>query len=357
MTSKKKDNFFFITNNTMKQTPKKTEILNLFNTINTEKSRPKIYALPKVKKEKKNMITHNLEVPFFDDSQLFSDEQQTSKNKIKSLKGLINLSNVEQIKSIILPEIKANNYKDQIDSNFAKDMINSKIHSLAEDISRGKYTSQGFHELRQNILIEQVLEKNQKSIENLGKAVKEIKTKEILEEERDVCVFENLREIRLKQLIRNFLGAKDNKLNQVNIRIEHEKFFKILVNKVNFIEDGYQIPDFKNNFVNYRDKMDKLNEYRNIIDRGINIYLNIVRYALQRCKDDKKEMIEREIAKESRAEDEEDPNDKINFLRTKEKNKDKIFYEVTNFFVHKYVKYDKVRFADNKYRDIIYKLK
>ena len=122
--------------------------------------------------------------------------------------------------------------------------------------------------------------------------------------------------------------------------------------------DIYQVPTFKNNFINYSNKMENLNQYKNVIDQGINRYLNLLKYSIQKKKDNLKNHVvnEKEIEEEKKLKKllDEDPNDNVNFLRSRDRDKNNQIYEIDNFFIHKYSKYQNVRLSSDKIKNFIF---
>lgn len=353
---------YFIQNNTIKINPKTTEILHLF--VTQTKKPPQLYpkkikcpsTMGKLKAHRPKINSGSFPPPFNDES-LLLDQCLNYPSKVKLLNDDLKKSNIEQIKQLILPSI-ANSFQsiDFIQMKFSSPVTHYKISSIAKEVSANKFESPKYHEIRSNFFIKDVINKNKKTLATIKKAITDTRTPEEKEEAYDSFVSESLAMIKLKRLIRNFLGAKDNKLNQ--IVIEKEKFFDSLENKVNFIYDIYKVPNFKNNFINYTNKMDSLNQYKNIIDTGINKYLNLLKYSIQKEKDNRKNHIENEKEQEEKRKLKkllnEDPDDEVNFLRSRDKDNNKLLYEIDNFFIHKYVKYQNVNFANDKVKKCIF---
>lgn len=251
------------------------------------------------------------------------------------------------------------------------------------------------------------------------KSRKEIKSKEEREEQYDTVVYEDCNETRLKNIIRNYLRSKDNKLNQrAQINVS-DNFFVYYDNKINFIYDVYTVPFFKNKFIRFNfDNIEQMKQFNshNYIDPGILRYLYRLRIIIQKEKDDS------EVIKKKREAIAEDNNisqqqgqagkviselvnkDNTNILK-KAKSKNPLLmrsvsinpklacvnsntntstnttaqnnnndqnnieiqkpeeenyeyslkvYEMEDFFIHKYIRYESIGFANEKERDFIF---
>lgn len=356
---------YFINNNSTKSNPKKTEILNLFSTfITTQKSFPQLkpkkaeYPFTEQRKtaHKAKINIEGIPVPFNDES-LLLDQCLNFPSKVKSLNYDIKKSNIEQIKNLILPSIRQSYESiDFIRMQFASPSSKNKISYIAKEISENKFNSPKLHEIRSNYFIKRIVNENKTTLKKIKIAITDTRTPEEIEESYDSFVSESLQIVRLKKIIKNFLCAKDNKLNQ--IVLAKDKFFDSKENKVNFMFDIYQVPTFKNNFINYSNKMENLNQYKNVIDQGINRYLNLLKYSIQKKKDNLKNHVvnEKEIEEEKKLKKllDEDPNDNVNFLRSRDRDKNNQIYEIDNFFIHKYSKYQNVRLSSDKIKNVIF---
>ena len=162
--------------------------------------------------------------------------------------------------------------------------------------------------------------------------------------------------IKLRKIVLDFLQAKDNRLNQV--QIEKNVFFLLFENRVNFIFDSYKVPNIKNHFIDLSNKLLKINNYPNIIDNGIREYLNIRKFTIQRNEDikfNKTLNYETNIKIKKKVNKKDDIYEKDNFLRFQEEedNNTKI-YELDSFFIHKYTRYGGVHLTEHKIKYIIY---
>jgi hypothetical protein len=95
----------------------------------------------------------------------------------------------------------------------------------------------------------------------------------------------SLEDMKILDNIKNFLTAKDSKLNQALVK--NDIFYSKFENKVNFLYDINLVPNFKNNLVNNFLKNVDDEIYiicNNYIDHGINIYLNKLKVKIQKKK-------------------------------------------------------------------------
>ena len=144
--------------------------------------------------------------------------------------------------------------------------------------------------------------------------------------------------------------------------MKREQYFDGIENQINFLFDFNNVAHFKNRLFNLNNKEDTakyLCKHNNFIDEGILVYLNIMRFKLQKEKDDKANEDKIKIDKEIKPQDDKNANDEINIydienmllskgfgeyetieLTEDEKKKNITLYELEDFFVHKYVRYD-----------------
>ena len=246
------------------------------------------------------------------------------------------------------------------------------------------------HEIRSQFIIAKFEEEMKSQREKIIHAQRTLRNDEEANETRDVVCDFDVSESRLKHKIKQFLTSKGNKLNQALLK--RENYFDNVENQINYLFDFYNVPHFKNNLFNYNNKADTarcLCEHNNFIDEGILVYLNIMRYKLQKEKDDTlSEDIDKEIkTKEDKtntitiinnvnngncSSGNNNNNDDINIydienmllskgfgdyetieLTDDEKKKNITLYELEDFFVHKYVRYDGIGIPYGNIRNMI----
>ena len=227
----------------------------------------------------------------------------------------------------------------------------------------------------QGMRAEYILSKYQKGIkqqkDKVNKIQKGLRSQDEIIESQDTVAYYDVRESELKKNIYGLLRAKGNKLNQLDIG--PETFYKNFENRINFLQDVYQVPYFKNNLINYfhsENKAQKLCEYQNYIEHGIVQYLNVLKVKIQREKD---ELIEEEkrkknasltVKEEKKEEEEVNENNIEKLLLTldqkdeqpisqEEQQKNLNLYELEDFFIHKYARYDSINLNCQQARDII----
>lgn len=175
-------------------------------------------------------------------------------------------------------------------------------------------------------------------------SIRDNRSPEEIEESYDTVIFEDLKLIRLKKVIKEFLCAKDNKLNQV--ASNNGKIFKTYPDMINYCYDIYLVPHIKNKLGFYEDKFKDIDKHKNIIDSGICRYLNRLKISLQRRKDKKQNKkytsrIERKIK----------PN--YQMIEFKNKEEPEVTYEFELFF-GKMTGYSLTRIATPKVKDIVF---
>ena len=195
----------------------------------------------------------------------------------------------------------------------------------------------------------------------------------------DIVPNKSLEDMKILDNIKNFLTAKDNKLNQTLVK--NDSFYSKFENKVNFLYDMNLIPNFKNNLGNFLKNVDDeiyiiCNNY---IDHGISVYLNKLKVKIQKRKDEKLKKINlknrkidlKNIKKLNNEEEKkyydnlikDDYNildeylkEKKNLINSPEqiKNDDERIYELNDFFENKYVKYKNVKFTNERIKEKIF---
>ena len=362
-------------NNTTNTSSSKTDLLRFFITttnngeLHSSLSNPIKLPCPFSSKKKlyfKSQIAHlpNNPPSSFNDDLLFLEQAVKNPNKVSSLNQLMHKSCIDQIKYLVLPKIKSDLSALSKDSSagyikmtLSAPAIKKQISFIANEVSRNEYSAPKFHELKSNYLIHKMINENKKLNKKIHLSIMDTRTFEEKEESYDKFTSDDLQIIKIKKAVSSFLGAKDNKLNQQEF--QHYPFFESLENKINFIYDSYQLPTFKNKFINYNGIMDNLNEYKNIIDSGINRYLNILKYHIQYKKDNKHNKVfdEKEIESETNGNEiikdealERNLFDvhQINSLKPKDKDLNNQMYGIENFFLHKYSKYDGISICKDK---------
>ena len=261
---------------------------------------------------------------------------------------------IREIKSFKLHEIDTDPY---LNMNLEFYLPEMNFDELSKVITHRKFSSQKFHEIKANYLISKGMENDRITMIKIQNAFKEERTLDEIEESYDTFVNEDLKLKKLQKIVLNFLQAKDNRLNQV--QIEKSSFFNSFENRVNFIFDSFKVPNIKNHFIDLSNKLMRINNYPNIIDNGIREYLNILKFTIQRREDMKNVQFlnyEKNIKKNKNMLNKRDElDDKDNFLRFKEEedNNTKI-YELDSFFIHKYTRYGGVHLTEHKIKYIIY---
>ena len=368
----KKFSTFCIINRNLSKKPKKTEILNLFNTFITqekEKTDLKFRNLNsnlsttrksfKASQEFSYYIRSHKQNFYSSSNSSFNDNSLTRSTQINNMKNMINRENIKGIRQLILPELKSTHDSfGKMDLKFYLPEQANKLSELSQILTHKKYNSQKFLDIKSNFFINKAFMKDKISKKILINAIKEQKSKDDILEEYDFYYDEDLKIQKIKQIILNFLQAKDNKLNQ--IQIPKPKFFNKLENKVNFLFDAYKVPNIKNNFIDLSNKIFKIYKYPNIIDQGITNYLNILRYTIQNQKDNEKNFNnnnekENENKKLSKKEIE---DENANYLRFRgEEDHQTTIYELDAFFIHKFAKFTDVKISSWKIKHAIYNAK
>ena len=346
------------------KTRNKTDLLNNIDLIHNSYKNENKFSFNSSKDE----IENNEEEIFSNtsSSEIEMDYNNESQSNFAKINSIIKKTNLEEIRDIVLPEMKQiYDNLGYINLKFYTPKTLIRIKNLSEIFNQNH--SQKIHELKTNFLISQEIKEYKKDMNRIKNAVNDKRTKEEIEEADDIFFDEDLKEIKLKRLIKNFLGAKDNKLNQ--LQFGREPFFENFENKVNFIYDINQIPNIKNNFIDLSSKINNLNEYKNVIDYGINNYLCTVRFNIQKNKDDKDFMINNPIEYRKKEKLKQKENeiykkkkmkniDNDNYLKNREEeDKYSIIYILENFFRHKILKYNNIGFTSDKIKSIIYKQK
>ena len=374
----KKISSFSIIDNKITKKPKKSEILYLFNSFITqekEKTDLKFKSLNsnistnrkifKASQEFSSYIRSHKQNFYSSSNSSLNDNSLTRSTQInnmkymKDMKYMINRENLKGIRQLILPELKSTHDSfGKMDIKFYLPEQANKLSELSNILTHKKYNSQKFLDIKSNFFINKVFIKDKISKKIILNAIKEEKTRDILEE-NDLFYDEDLKVKKIKQIILNFLQAKDNKLNQ--IQISKPKFFNKIENKVNFLFDAYKVPNIKNNFIDFSNKIFKIYKYPNIIGQGITNYLNLLRYSIQYQKDNEKNFNnnnnEKEIENKKLSKKEiEDEN--ANFLRFRgEEDRQTTIYELDAFFIHKYTKFIDVKISSWKIKHAIYNAK
>lgn len=228
------------------------------------------------------------------------------------------------------------------------------------------------------------------------KRKKGARTKEEEDELSDKILLEVKEELKLKKEIRVFLGAKDSKFNQA-VEMIPDKFFAKLENRINFREDVYIVPLLMCKLSKYPVTRANQIEYFNIknnINPGILRYLYSLRVCTQKEKDDCENTMRRKTKiapiKKANTKQENEENDNDNSInRNTYNNINSIshfnptsppslpfyqndvksdylrlmkagnalnglnIYEVEDFFIHKYIRYEHVQIASEKEKDCI----
>ena len=287
----------------------------------------------------------------------FSQNNLKKKNFINNLLKLSPNSNKKKIKhkknsSILIP------HKNRNKNLFF--LSSFKILSKNNSNFTYKFGNESFlnHEISTNYLI------NKYSKENLEKKVqfkiKSFKNDFDEEEFKDKFNDFNYYDNKLLEKIKNFLRAKDNKLNQEKINLN---FYNNFQNRVNFLFDMNIVPCFKNNlikkFINEKNQI-----CNNFIEPGIAYYLNQIRVEKQKLIDEKNKKIQNENDnKNIKNNEKSNENFKEQILSEiiKEK-KEKILdfenkenkYKFEDFFANKYQRFENVNLCTEKEKKIIF---
>ena len=347
MTKKKKECFFPKIVNKEKEENKnnkfnnfcvgqfKNSIKKFNNEIISNSSEPK-----SEKKEKKQKYVY---IKSLFKSYFINEEQPKKNNKHHKTMSLLYLKD---------PQCELNLYK--------------KIMRTTELISDPRNVAPQIHEMRS----EYIINKFQKNIieqkEKVIKIQKGLRSQEEIIESKDTVPYYDVKEAKLKKEIYNLLSAKGNKLNQ--IKVKPEQFYESFENQINFIQDINIVPYFKNNLINYFHETDKaglLCQYPNFIEHGIIQYLNVLKVKTQREKDEEEEKKKNEgnEVKEKKEEKEVDVDNIEQLLLTQElkssevseeeKKKNVNLYELEDFFIHKYVRYDSINISNLHAKQVI----
>ena len=267
-------------------------------------------------------------------------------NKYKKNEKIINypikltkVKKVKQEKLMLLKPLKINtNF-----TNFFKSAERSYLNSKSSISEKTKYTNQtnlisefNYHEHYLNEDIEE------------------------LELERyDIFKDINLEESKILKEVTDFLRSKDNKLNQVHTK--KETFYNSLENKINFIYDIIGVPCFKNHFIQFK-FMENISN--NLVETGIHFYLNKLRVRYQREIDEKEEKHKLDLVKEENNK----KKKKKNEMDDEFENADQAFkevidkqkkisiknendYEIEDFFILKYIRFENVCISNEKERN------
>ena len=385
---------FFIENNHIKTKPKETELLNLFSTYLTQSEKPFLLKytdiknpinesteIPKIKKKGKQIVTFysNKNTPHYISSVNSSNSNSSSisNSNTSSYRNSKSESNISQNKKEEINTMKRNlknkkytireikNFQIQeisdpyLDMNLEFYLPVMNFDEISKVITHRRFNSQKFHEIKSNFLISKGMENDKITMKKIQNAFKEERSPEEIEESYDNFYDEDIKIKKLRKIVLDFLQAKDNRLNQV--QIEKNIFFFLFENRVNFIYDSYKVPNIKNHFIDLSNKLLKINNYPNIIDNGIREYLNIRKFTIQRNEDikfNKTLNYETNIKIKKKVNKKDDIYEKDNFLRFQEEedNNTKI-YELDSFFIHKYTRYPMVHITGPKIRNLIYNAK
>ena len=330
MSNFKLSNYFIIDNKTKKK-PKKTEILCLFDTFMTQGKDFKKNKYLNLKYNNITLTDKSTLNSFFDNQNNFSKKHirnyystiETSSFNENSITDFTNYNNfktkkkssLKKSRQINLPDFK-NNKKDSFDKmDLDFYFPNQKnMSQLSEILTHKKFNSHKFNDIKTKYYIEKSFNKEKLSNNIIFKEFIEAKTNEEILEEKDKFYDEDIRDLKIKHIILKFLQAKDNKLNQ---------------------------------------KLFNINKYPNLIEHGIFRYLKLLRYVIQRKKDN--EYYEKEEVKLSKEEIEDDKN---NYLRFKDyEDRNTKIYELDQFFVYKFTKYNGTKIANWKIKNCIYNAK
>ena len=346
MTKKKKECFFPKIVNKEKEENKNNKFTNFCvgqfkNSI--KKFNNEIISNSEPKSEKKEKKQKYVYIKSLFKSYFINEEQPKKNNKHHKTMSLLYLKD---------PQCELNLYK--------------KIMRTTELISDPRNVAPQIHEMRS----EYIINKFQKNIieqkEKVIKIQKGLRSQEEIIESKDTVPYYDVKEAKLKKEIYNLLSAKGNKLNQ--IKVKPEQFYESFENQINFIQDINIVPYFKNNLINYFHETDKaglLCQYPNFIEHGIIQYLNVLKVKTQREKDEEEEKKKNEgnEVKEKKEEKEVDVDNIEQLLLTQElkssevseeeKKKNVNLYELEDFFIHKYVRYDSINISNLHAKQVI----
>jgi hypothetical protein len=367
--NKKENIFSYSTNHFLGNISTKSKLTNS-NNYNGNKQIPKNLKKFSIKLNKNyNNNRFKTNKSFFDEN-IYNSQFSLNNKTLKN--------NVDQIKDIILPEIQYNTNKlSKLNKTLFRNTISSKNRNINLMIKDKTNETYKFHELKVNYLLNIQIERGKKDFTKISNAIKEMRTKEEIEEGYDNFIDEGIQTRKLKYIIKKFLGAKDSKLNQ--IKLPFQPFFDVFENKVNFLWDVNLVPHIKNSFIDLAGKINHIDFYPNVISMGIKHYLCQVRYNLQKKKDDKMVIKKKEKKKEDfytmiinnikkfsnikNEEKEKEKNnenilhkreeDEENILVEKEENQNIKVFDLENFFIHKYNNYAKTGLVNKKIHKII----
>jgi hypothetical protein len=203
------------------KTRNKTDLLNNIDLIHNSYKNENKFSFNSSKDE----IENNEEEIFSNtsSSEIEMDYNNESQSNFAKINSIIKKTNLEEIRDIVLPEMKQiYDNLGYINLKFYTPKTLIRIKNLSEIFNQNH--SQKIHELKTNFLISQEIKEYKKDMNRIKNAVNDKRTKEEIEEADDIFFDEDLKEIKLKRLIKNFLGAKDNKLNQ--LQFGREPFFE-----------------------------------------------------------------------------------------------------------------------------------
>ena len=145
------------------------------------------------------------------------------------------------------------------------------------------FDSSFIHNLNSDFMIK-LIEKKNRIILNTAKQYEiENKDAELLKEEKDKIDDKNLGKVKIFNKIRNYLI---NQYKKYFIGKEAKEFFSKKENRVNFLDDIYLLPNFKNNLIKQTYDSNKLDQ-KNFIEKNTIRYLNIAKIKIQKNKDEK----------------------------------------------------------------------
>lgn len=176
----------------------------------------------------------------------------------------------------------------------------------------------------------------------------------------DAFLIEDPGDIKIKKIIKNFLLAKDSKLNQ--IIMGKDDFFESKENKINFSFDIYNVPHIKNILRSYpltKDNQMKYFNIKNTLSPDINRYLYIRRLQLQKEKDKKEVLIKAGLIDQNEKENSQMLKALSN-LEIKQYEKETMMpktniaiFDLEDFFINKYMRYEHTQFASELNKDFI----
>ena len=233
--------------------------------------------------------------------------------KLKYLGSIIKFKNAKKnlrknIKKEIIPQEKRQDYIE---------FINKKRKLFFNP----KSTSQFVHDKNSDYLIYSIKRTKSYQILQPNYSIKPRNPKEELIEMRDIVPNLPFNTQKLITQIRN-LFSQDYKFNYSQF---NESFYNNFENRVNFIDDIYRVPIFKNNLVKIilnKKELLGFEEWKNInvINTTTWNYLNMVKTKIQREKDEK---IKKEIELELKKKEEEEYGFLIKKKKSKKKQKTK----------------------------------